>query len=1134
MYNHEVKMALIHRLFQHSREKKRCAWGSCAAKKEQNFESPEVLTSHKCWQAPALEKKQIRLLVFKECDVKGKKILIDSKAIHKVDQQAAETSPNRTSARYSQHVNSDAKTSSKPSSAPNIVDGYQFTRPGSDHKMLGEMLFGSIPMSSNGPIIKVHTFKMPPKLMLSRVFLLKPPKEHLETEGGDKDTISLCCADMTIPRSISANSLPSVEIARSLPIAMPGSPAGRGLDDESGEFSASGSFLAPFLPSSPGSSVSSSASNGSLHRRWLRNQVTSMEHVVRRRSSENINTTGDELIRPRKRYPKISVAVLFTLPEVPDGREDEEFRRFFFSHFSLIESHFQRLVSTIERTLIFQRKSFIRPIMEALEHFKLTVIQLYTAPRIQRPIWLNLMTYPQQRGHLCEHLIRELSRLLELHNSKQNNFFMSRLMTGVLMHHLAWVPTVMPAGATPSRAFHDKHSSTTLDMLAKCHPYNPLWAQLGDMYGNIGLPNRVAKTVIVGKQAEVVCKLLYVLSYFIRCSEVHEVDEKCEEIVMKHCSKFALSDSDEKLDRRRTLTEESVLAKTEDSGIEDVGLTQSESSGKPVFYIQDIGKCDDHSVTTETSSDDGVGFESEIPVGEVKRLRCIHESKISRTTVTSNVKESCAKIDFEDNDEVFKANSASESHQVSRTHIQLVNRTDPPAVGQTDVERKLTDQEDLSTDGSIVVCKALDNSMLVSKVEVVTPVGRASRNIEDLLRFDINESEIVQEPTKSNRMLGMCENPDLVDSTKCASSEPVCPVSDSVHHVTKSVENALKLDQEHVVDSCECNSRSSKVVSESIDIVTKQSHRVTETTVDTQTRDSTQRISNATNHLPTSSSHIRQDGDQNHHHISRLDSVERSRHCTHRDLPKKASDLYHRSVSSMSNVSAVSSTLSHMSDHTCLDHEELPLACSEQVFGLEMELDKVKSHVDNFGRSLLGGYSQQFVPDFALQGVASLDMKMVEKNLVDYAQHPVLDDSVVESVYVIADTDRWTVETVSSERFQGCGEKPNTQEVVISSLVDQLLDSVGQLHRMKLSSDFCLMHLEDRLQELYFQSTSVASYLEHKPMIKAQALAGSVGVDCTDLPLLLAVASVHSPHIIANVMRETIEQQRIVILQESP
>lgn len=78
------------------------------------------------------------------------------------------------------------------------------------------------------------------------------------------------------------------------------------------------------------------------------------------------------------------------------------------------------------------------------------------------------------------------------------------------------------------------------------------------------------------------------------------------------------------------------------------------------------------------------------------------------------------------------------------------------------------------------------------------------------------------------------------------------------------------------------------------------------------------------------------------------------------------------------------------------------------------------------------------------------------------------------------------------------------------------------------------MHLEDRLQELYFQSTSVASYLEHKPMIMAKALAGAVGVDCTDLPLLLAVASVHSPHIIANVMRETIENQRLLLQQDSP
>lgn len=37
--------------------------------------------------------------------------------------------------------------------------------------------------------------------------------------------------------------------------------------------------------------------------------------------------------------------------------------------------------------------------------------------------------------------------------------FVSTLVTAVLTHHLAWVPTVMPAGGSPSRTYLDKHSA---------------------------------------------------------------------------------------------------------------------------------------------------------------------------------------------------------------------------------------------------------------------------------------------------------------------------------------------------------------------------------------------------------------------------------------------------------------------------------------------------------------------------------------------------------------------------------------------------------------------------------------------------------------------------------------------------
>ncbi|KAF9434182.1 Folliculin-interacting protein 1, partial [Entomortierella beljakovae] len=50
--------------------------------------------------------------------------------------------------------------------------------------------------------------------------------------------------------------------------------------------------------------------------------------------------------------------------------------------------------------------------------------------------------------------------------------------------------------------------------------YDPLWAQLSDLYGNIGTMSRISRTIVVGSNGNFVRRLLYILSYFIRCNEV--------------------------------------------------------------------------------------------------------------------------------------------------------------------------------------------------------------------------------------------------------------------------------------------------------------------------------------------------------------------------------------------------------------------------------------------------------------------------------------------------------------------------------------------------------------------------------------------------------------------------------------
>lgn len=53
-------------------------------------------------------------------------------------------------------------------------------------------------------------------------------------------------------------------------------------------------------------------------------------------------------------------------------------------------------------------------------------------------------------------------------------------------------------------------------------PVKCLLSCAGDLYGAIGSPVRLTRTVIVGKRKELVQRLLYVLTYFIRCSELQE------------------------------------------------------------------------------------------------------------------------------------------------------------------------------------------------------------------------------------------------------------------------------------------------------------------------------------------------------------------------------------------------------------------------------------------------------------------------------------------------------------------------------------------------------------------------------------------------------------------------------------
>lgn len=98
------------------------------------------------------------------------------------------------------------------------------------------------------------------------------------------------------------------------------------------------------------------------------------------------------------------------------------------------------------------------------------------------------------------------------------------MLTAILTHHLGWVPTVSPFSSTSSSAAVEQRAK--LLQVSQKHPYNALWAQMGDLFGAIGIPPKLARTVIYGTEKLSVERLLNVLTYFIRCGEVRRSSKK--------------------------------------------------------------------------------------------------------------------------------------------------------------------------------------------------------------------------------------------------------------------------------------------------------------------------------------------------------------------------------------------------------------------------------------------------------------------------------------------------------------------------------------------------------------------------------------------------------------------------------
>ncbi|XP_053385365.1 folliculin-interacting protein 2-like isoform X2 [Mercenaria mercenaria] len=1085
----------------------------------QNSRKPSYCDPKNDWKKPQFDEKSVRLVLFRDSDGKGRQIIFDSKCV-----KEEEKSCRWGKCRPGQKLNVVAEGQVPKNVTNQKIHNYQPTKTGSDGKKFEEVMFGAEGVAYRGTSLKVHVVRSPPELILTKVFIPEKPKR---LSVADEDSLNFSSApDLTAPRTISQDSREnSLGVAQSVPVDVP-SPSPRYswmmrsvdlIDEDSGlaSLNSSGSFHATYP--SPGSS-SSGCNSLTRERRYHRGQHFSLESCGRRKSQQDILA---EFMSPgRSKKCKMALGIIFGTIDENNPEANRLFENFFFSHIALFESHLEELRQNVEKAYYSGKTHlFLSGLIESFDCFKRDIADLYTAPRLSEPVWLNMMSYSSYRYMLCDKFLKEFVFLVNKYENKSTNFFMSTLITAVLTHHLAWVPTVMPAGGSPSATYLDKHSAKWVDTLAKSHPYNPLWAQLGDLYGAIGFPLKLSRTVIVGKKADLVKKILYILTYFIRCSDILEATEQgCLETYLEklnfsaespcdsdknlvQCAQSPSNDGDNRTLEPSSPTPVNSYAKIPFSEINEIDLPPFQSM-RLDSLLSDRAK----SVSNDSERDCNSNNQGIDNVSSKGRLCQACESNRNSQDLESN--RFGKSIFYVSSDTCFcdKNNTGETSDCENRdpTDKQKLQRK------KDSLRLSLKIPNDESQNTQYFSC----NGNLNESGNVNVAMERCKLSMAEIV-----EDAKVEKAGHSRKAV------DIKVTNMLPPGEKDMKIPQHVGKVL-SHEEIKSIFREKGSDSMFNEYFDEGIETKTIDEVDEKDRVVAlppkkyrylsgETTPCWNDDDPNKAPS-----LPdltavkTDSSHGK--GDSERSHRVRLGSLDQSyKHrrfslsrqiseSSNKNLPGRCRPVTPTELGKRRHMSSMSSFDFDLMDPRAYCQElPLPVLSPEVSCSSQKEVDK------NFGRSLLADYSDHYMSDFVLHGTSDKDFEeKMAKDIKMALQYSVLDEPIGEAVCVVADTDNWSVNVYSSQHIDKAGSGPHT--CVASQLISNCIESVVSMAKLKMSPEFCIMHLEDRLQEIYFKSKMMAECLKKNK--KVSDLLAMYRLERSDLPLLVAISGTHTPN----------------------
>ncbi|KAK2542808.1 Fnip2 isoform A [Columba livia] len=696
-----------------------------------------------------------------------------------------------------------------------------------------------------------------------------------------------------------------------------------------------------------------------------------------------------------------------------------------------------------------------------------------------------MMSSTLEKNQLCQRFLKEFTFLIEQINKNQ---FFAALLTAVLTYHLAWVPTVMPVDHLPLKAFSEKRTSQSVNMLAKSHPYNPLWAQLGDLYGAIGSPVRLTRTVIVGKRKELVQRLLYVLTYFIRCSELQENQ---------------LTWSEKAGEEEQVLNGSKITTALEKGEVEESDYVVVTVKNEPALVPPFLPPKNDGSIIHDPESTHVV------PASSKEKREAIGE--VSQNSEASDGLSSSFHKGAADG----RRRNVTDTGIVSYHFEEPSKFEDLTAIKKNKNQNERKVEKQLSGRSSALPCPERSGHRSSHLEKVTFQIGSSASPESDL---ETRRREM-EENLKAFR-----KNPEVIH---CASSSTNLTVDPSQNQ-KESCEAAF-------VPFSKCNVRYAQIPPcEGMESILNQHIESKGTEINLVNTISSEPL------LPTGNietvklpslketrtlcsgnlenyssgcievgSAVKQDSAKvGAKDVPYGDAGRKISFRVEGDIPRNESSDSALGASDEEGDCCIPDEVRHDNVSKRLEEfteVELPLPRSNTISS---------QCVKNFGRSLLGGYCHTYIPDLVLHGINN-DEKLKQCLLADLLHamhHPVLDEPIAEAVCIIADTDKWNVQVATSQRKMMDNMKIG-KDVLVSSQVSSLLQSILQLYKLNVPADFCIMHLEDRLQEMYLKSKMLSEYLRGHTRVHVKELGTVLGIESNDLPLLAAIASTHSPYV---------------------